>query len=123
MEINGKNTRSRYHEKLLDSRWQQRKTSIQIRDQFQCQKCKVKDQTVHVHHRHYLHGRDPWDYPDALLVLLCAKCHKEEEECAEVIKQMAPVLHHYGYFNTEIKDAINKLIESKISPKNGKGVV
>lgn len=47
-------------------------------------------------------------------MLLCAKCHKEEEQAAEVIKEMAPVLHHYGYFNTEIRDEINKLIESKM---------
>lgn len=66
-EVNNKNTRSRYQEKLLDQRWQQRKTSIQIRDQFTCQKCKVKDQTVHVHHRHYLAGRDQRKQPQKLL--------------------------------------------------------
>lgn len=120
---NQNNTRSRYAEKLLDARWQQRKTAIQIRDEFTCQKCKVKGLVVHVHHRHYIMGRDPWDYPDDLLILLCAKCHKEEEDCADIITEMAKVLHSYGYFNTEIRDEINRLIESKISEKNGKGVV
>src|SRR5688572_14688798 len=106
--------RNRYAEKLLDNRWQQRKTSIQIRDKFQCQKCQAKNETVHVHHRHYLAGRDPWDYPDELLVLLCSNCHKKEEEAADIIKEMAPALHFHGYFNTEIRDFVNQLIESKL---------
>lgn len=121
---NIKNTRSRYAEKLLDNRWQQRKTAIQIRDHFECQKCHKKGETVHVHHRHYITGRDPWDYPDELLVLLCSFCHKQEEECAEIITEGMRVLHSYGYFNTEIRDFVNKLIESKISKiskTNGKG--
>lgn len=116
---NQNNTRSRYAEKLLDNRWQQRKTSIQIRDEFTCQKCGCKDRTVHVHHRHYILGRDPWDYPDELLILLCDICHKEEEDCKEVVTELAMVLHSYGYFNTEIRDEINRLIESKMSKNNG----
>lgn len=121
-KVDIENTKKRYAEKLLDQRWQQRKTSIQIRDQFTCQKCGAKNETVHVHHRHYIGGRDPWDYPDELLVLLCKKCHKEEEECSGIIYDLAQALHQFGYFNTEIRDEINKLIESKIS-QNGKGMV
>lgn len=109
------NVKKRYSEKLLDPRWQKVKSTIQIRDHFACKKCGCKDSTLHVHHRHYLPLREPWDYPEALLVLLCAKCHKEEEQAADVIKEMAPALHHWGYFNTEIRDFVNKLIESKIS--------
>lgn len=119
--INGNNTKKRYSEKLQDARWQQMKSSIQIRDEFTCQKCKRDRHTLppgvmlHVHHRHYLTGRDPWDYPDNLLVLLCAECHHEEEECAEVLKELVPALHNFGYFNTEIRDEINKLIESRMN--------
>src|SRR5688572_4888404 len=104
MEVNSQNTKKRYFEKLLDQRWQQIKSAIQIRDKFCCQKCGVKNETVNVHHRHYLACRDPWEYPETLLVLLCLKCHKEEEEAAEIIKEMAPALHNFGYFNTEIRD-------------------
>lgn len=112
-KVNNQNTRSRYAEKLLDNRWQQRKTSIQIRDQFTCQKCGNKTDTMSVHHRHYIQGRDPWDYPDELLILLCEKCHKEEESCKDISTQMVETLHYYGFFNTEIRDYVNKLIESK----------
>lgn len=109
-----------YKQKLLDQRWQQKKSAIQIRDKFTCRKCGDKNSTVHVHHRQYIHGRDPWDYPDNLLVLLCAKCHEQEESCADVIKEMAYTLRYWGYFNTDIKDEINRLIELKIKEgKNG----
>lgn len=119
MIVNETNTKKRYAEKLLDPRWQKVKNTIQLRDQFTCQKCGCKDETLHVHHRHYLAGREPWDYPEQLLVLLCATCHKDEENAAEVIREMAPALHNFGFFNTEIRDVINKLIESKIPKPDG----
>lgn len=106
-----------YSEKLKDVRWQKVKNAIQIRDEFTCQKCGEKNKQVQVHHRHYISGRDPWDYPEYLLVLLCSDCHKEEENCAEVLKELVPTLHCYGYFNTDIRKAVNDLIENKT--KNG----
>lgn len=117
-KVDIENTRKRYAEKLLDQRWQQRKTSIQIRDQFTCQKCGAKNETVHVHHRHYILGREIWDYPDELLVLVCKKCHGEEEQCAEIVTEMAKALHTFGYWNTEIRDFVNKLIEERINKKS-----
>lgn len=121
--INNQNTKKRYSEKLLDPRWQKVKATIQLRDELCCKKCGKRDETVHVHHRHYLTGRDPWDYPDNLLVLLCASCHKEEESAAEVLRELVPALHNFGYFNTEIRDEINRLIESKMKKTDGKGMV
>lgn len=115
-----------YRSRLKDIRWQEVKNTIQIRDQFTCQKCKGNKHTLpegtllEVHHRHYLPLRAPWDYPEQLLVLLCSECHKEEETTADILKEMAPALHFHGYFNTEIRDFVNKLIEDKIQQsKNG----
>ncbi len=111
-----------YSEKLKDPRWQKMKSMIQIRDQFTCQKCGDKGTTLHVHHRHYLGGRDPWDYPEQLLVLICAKCHEEEERSADILKEMIPALHYWGYFNTDIQKVVNELIQSKIPViTNGEG--
>lgn len=31
-----------------------------------------------VHHRDYLKDKEPWDYPDELLVTLCESCHQEQ---------------------------------------------
>jgi hypothetical protein len=106
-----------YNEKLKDINWQKKKNSIQIRDEFTCQKCGSKEGFLNVHHRHYLPGRDPWDYPDQLLILLCEDCHKDEEDCKDILTEMIPVLHYWGYLNTEIRDIVNNLIQAKIPPK------
>jgi 5-methylcytosine-specific restriction endonuclease McrA len=68
-----------YSDMLKDPIWQRRRTDILNRDNFTCQKCGNDKDTLHVHHRHYINGRKPWDYPDTLLVTLYYKCHKEEE--------------------------------------------
>lgn len=107
-----------YSEKLKDPRWQRKKSEIQIRDQFTCQKCGCKTKTLNVHHRHYLVAREPWDYPGELLILLCDLCHKQEEEAKDILTEMIPALHFWGYFNTDIRDIVNKLIESKIQDKS-----
>jgi hypothetical protein len=76
----GFDPKSEYAKKLLDPRWQKRKSEIQIRDDFTCQACGDKSTTLHVHHRWYERGRDPWDYPDSALVLLCVTCHDFEKD-------------------------------------------
>lgn len=103
-----------YADKLLDPRWQKKRLEIMGRDEFKCAKCGNESKTLSVHHRHYLIGRDPWDYPGELLVCLCLWCHREEEECAEILKQLIPSLHFWGYLNTEIRDYVNKLIEARM---------
>lgn len=107
-----------YLEKLRSPLWQKKKTEIQQRDNFTCQKCGNTTKNLQVHHRHYIFGRDPWDYPDQLLILLCEDCHKAEEGAKTVLKDLLPSLHYWGYFDTEIVDVVNKLIESKIPSKN-----
>jgi hypothetical protein len=109
---------NKYSEKLRDPRWQRKKSEIQIRDQFACQKCGDKRSTLNVHHRHYLAGREPWDYPGELLILLCEKCHRQEEESKDVLTELIPALHYWGYFNTEIQKIVNNLIESKMPEKH-----
>lgn len=68
-----------YKEKLLDPRWQKKRLEILNRDEFTCQICKSKDNTLHIHHRRYIVDRDPWDYPEESLVTLCADCHELEK--------------------------------------------
>lgn len=108
----------RYAEKLKDSRWQRKRLEIMSRDLFECQKCHCKDHSMlAVHHRHYITGREPWDYPGELLITLCDKCHKEEEANVIQADEMLKTLHYWGYFNTEIVNQLNKLIEIKIQAK------
>lgn len=108
-----------YAEKLLDPRWQKRKTEIQIRDNFTCQKCGNTEKTLYVHHRYYIYKREPWEYSDDMLILLCSDCHYEEEEARTILHDMPKVLTVFGYFNTELMEIVDSLIAAKNST-NGK---
>lgn len=68
-----------YSEKLRDPRWQRKRLEIMSRDDFQCQQCQTKTNTLNVHHRAYLKNRDPWDYQDHMLTTLCEPCHERTE--------------------------------------------
>lgn len=70
-----------YKEKLLDPRWQKKRLQILNRDNFTCCECGDDKNTLHVHHKIYIHGNEPWEYPDNHLVTLCAICHEQEEQC------------------------------------------
>lgn len=69
-------SRSRRYRKLLkDDRWNQRRQEIMRRDGFRCRRCGAKGK-LNVHHRWYVYGRQPWQYPDRCLVTLCETCHR-----------------------------------------------
>lgn len=75
-----------YSEKLKDPRWQDfRRAFIQSRKQpegnISCDDCGEDPATaLHVHHRRYIHGREPWDYDYGDLRLLCECCHDSIHE-------------------------------------------
>lgn len=64
-----------YSEKLSDPRWQAKRTEIMSRANFRCELCRDHEQQLHVHHKTYTNGRDPWDYPASNLICVCADCH------------------------------------------------
>jgi hypothetical protein len=66
--------------KLRDPRWQKKRLEILSRDEWMCQSCFDSESTLVVHRRRYLAGRDPWDYPDSLLITLCEECQKRERD-------------------------------------------
>lgn len=68
-----------YQEKLKNPKWQKKRLQILERDNFKCQSCGSDKNTLHVHHRFYKKGLNPWEYPDISLLTLCEDCHKEEE--------------------------------------------
>ena len=69
-----------YSEKLKDPRWQKKRLKILERDEFTCQSCFDSESTLHVHHRYYIRGAEPWGYPNEALQTLCESCHEEERE-------------------------------------------
>lgn len=64
-----------YGQKLQDPRWQRRRLEILERDKFECIECGDAESTLHVHHKYYVRGRDPWEYDGDALSTLCERCH------------------------------------------------
>lgn len=69
-----------YAEKLKDPRWQKKRLEILERDGWKCRRCQNKDDTLNVHHLIYEAKKAPWEYPPALLISLCTKCHDDVED-------------------------------------------
>jgi hypothetical protein len=65
-----------YSQKLKDPRWQKKRLYLLDAAEWECFECGDKSQTLNVHHKSYLKGRDPWDYPPDYYVVLCDDCHK-----------------------------------------------
>ena len=70
----------RYSERLKDPRWQRKRLEIMQRADFKCEHCLDGHSTLHVHHRRYIAGRDPWDYQNCDLAALCENCHGAAHE-------------------------------------------
>ena len=66
----------KYTDTLKDPRWQRKRMEIFQRDNWTCRNCMDAGTQLHVHHKDYLPGRMPWEYPDELMVTLCDHCHK-----------------------------------------------
>lgn len=73
----GEGTVSAYSEKLRHPKWQQKRLRILERDGFKCRHCNSADRPLHAHHIQYEHGREPWEYPDTMLVTYCEDCHSK----------------------------------------------
>jgi hypothetical protein len=69
-----------YFEKLKDPRWQKKRLEILNAADWRCELCHAEDQTLHVHHKTYLKGREPWEYERDQLVALCEECHESTHE-------------------------------------------
>jgi CRISPR/Cas system-associated protein Cas10 (large subunit of type III CRISPR-Cas system) len=70
------NTKKSYVEKLKDPRWQKKRLGIMQRDDFKCQLCGDSSSTLHIHHKSYEKGKEPWDYDNNNLITYCEVCHK-----------------------------------------------
>lgn len=84
-------TRPSYAEKLKDPRWQKKRLQILERDGWACQICDDTGSMLVVHHCDYQRDKDPWDYPDELLITLCEHCHAGELDRSEIEQSL---IHH-----------------------------
>lgn len=81
-----------YSEKLQMPQWQKRRLEILTLAEWKCQNCPSTQRSLHVHHRYYVRGRDPWDYPDDSLMALCDACHEEAHKEREHLDMALSVL-------------------------------
>lgn len=68
--------RSSYSDKLKDPRWQRKRLEVLDLREWTCEACSDSKSTLHVHHRQYIKGREPWEYDDNQLSVLCESCHE-----------------------------------------------
>jgi hypothetical protein len=64
-----------YFEKLKDPRWQRKRLEVMQYREFKCEICDDDKQELHVHHKEYKSGKEPWEYSIYELECLCADCH------------------------------------------------
>ena len=81
-----------YSDKLRSPQWQKKRLQILNRDKFTCKLCKDTETELHVHHKFYEKGKQPWEYPDNVFVTLCKHCHVAVES---IVKENGEVFFDY----------------------------
>lgn len=108
-----------YKEKLLDPRWQKKRLGILNRDDFECQNCHDRKETLHVHHTGYLPETEPWEHPDDMLITLCAGCHKKEPTHLGLeLLELHVTLKGLGFTSHSISSLSNLICDTRISKKD-----
>jgi hypothetical protein len=95
-----------YSDLLGDRRWQQKRLEVFNVVGWKCQRCGSQDNAVqlHVHHKRYINGRMPWQYPVSAFLVLCDRCHKKEHEDRRGESKEDKVLHAAESF---LQDAVD----------------
>lgn len=95
-----------YSEKLKDPRWQKLRLQIFGRDNFTCKNCNGKSETLHVHHKHYIFGREPWEYDLENFETICSDCH---DILSCVLKETKFILEE-NFINADILYELQQII-------------
>jgi len=77
--------------------WQKIRLKVLERDEFTCQYCGSKTNTLHVHHNYYSPNKNVWEYPIESLITLCSDCHEDYSiSCKEYEKKIIESLYNNG---------------------------
>lgn len=104
-----------YQDKLKDRRWQTKAARIRLRDKDQCQNpvcCSGNFSQLHVHHKYYWFGKDPWEYPDEDYITLCHICHELEGQRWILDKGLSMAFDHAGILFSD-RIALTTLLYNK----------
>lgn len=77
-----------YGEQLKHPNWQRKRLNMLEAAGWKCTQCDAEENTLHVHHKHYVKGRMAWEYEDAELVVLCDQCHLSEHALKDLLGEM-----------------------------------
>jgi 5-methylcytosine-specific restriction endonuclease McrA len=77
-----------YWQLLKRPEWQKKRLEMLELAGWECQDCGSKENSLHVHHKQYFKGRDPWDYEADQLEVLCDDCHNVEHLELQRIKEI-----------------------------------
>ncbi len=75
-----------YFQLLKHPKWQEKRLRVMENAGFECVYCGSSDKTLNVHHRYYLKGKKPWEYPDEHFDCLCEVCHVNEHAKRDELK-------------------------------------
>lgn len=109
-----------YFEKLKDPRWQKKRLEVLEHGGWSCEHCGDSGSTLHVHHRQYFKGREPWDYEVGQLAVLCEDCHGFTHESEDSLLLAASFVVGDGPFN---RDSAASLIAGFCNQGMGKPYV
>jgi len=91
-----------YNQKMQDPRWQRCRLTVLNEYCWTCINCGDKEKTLHVHHKKYRYGADPWDYKLSEFAVLCDDCHTEEHKAItrkKLISMLDSVIEEYACTN------------------------
>lgn len=90
-----------YYEKLKSPQWQKKRLEILASRGFYCESCCDETEQLHVHHKIYKKGLNPWDYPDYNYAVLCDTCHKEAHKTIDAMNELIGTLPIDGNFSQQ----------------------
>lgn len=79
-------TKVSYYEKLKDPRWQKMRLAVMEANEFHCEICMDGESTLHVHHKEYFKGREPWEYEISQLACICESCHESQHDKDDLLR-------------------------------------
>jgi hypothetical protein len=118
----GKSMSNNYFELLKSPLWQKKRLeNLELAD-WECTNCGNKDNQLQVHHKQYIKGRNPWEYENEQLEVLCNKCHGDMHEMLDAIKTIISYSDIYEIFNL-LKGYVSDNINAKYDLQNNNSLM
>ncbi len=77
-----------YWKLLQRPEWQKKRLEVLDASGWSCVECGSSENSLHVHHKQYFKDRNPWEYENEQLEVLCDKCHTVQHQSIQNIKEI-----------------------------------